>query len=168
MAYTATVLTRRGPTWTGQDLDLAEAEDLDGVVDLLRDLAAPGATTLLFVEEDDEYIGIVRFDGEEDPRAFISDRRAVETYELAGRVFGDTVPVDETDPDPDPEEDEDTGGLADAVPAGDADLLADLGTPVADLLRLCAEEGMLPSDVTYTVCEKAGCVDVLEEVRGGL
>ncbi|MHB8340893.1 MAG: tRNA adenosine deaminase-associated protein [Mycobacteriales bacterium] len=165
------MLTRRGPAWTGRDLELADVEDLDGVVDLLRDLATDGGTTLLFVEEDDEYIGIVRFDGDEDPRAFISDRRAIEAYELAGRIFGDTVPVDEADPDPDPaeeDEEEDNGGLADAVPAGDPDLLVDLGTSVADLLRLCAEEGMLPSDVTYTVCEKAGCVDVLEEVRGGI
>jgi hypothetical protein len=27
---------------------------------------------------------------------------------------------------------------------------------------------MLPADVIYALCEKAGCVDVLEEVRGGV
>jgi hypothetical protein len=31
---------------------------------------------------------------------------------------------------------------------------------------LCAEEGMLPSDVAFAVCERMGCAEVLEQVRG--
>ena len=32
-------------------------------------------------------------------------------------------------------------------PIGDADVLADLGTPADRLLKLCAEEGQLPADI---------------------
>ena len=42
----------------------------------------------------------------------------------------------------------------------------DLGTPPARLLELCAEEGQLPADVISALCEAAGCLDVLEKLRG--
>ena len=50
---------------------------------------------------------------------------------------------------------------------GDADLLADLGTPSDELLRLCAEEGLLPADVMTELCERAGCGEALEGLREG-
>jgi hypothetical protein len=34
------------------------------------------------------------------------------------------------------------------------------------LIQLCAEEGALPSDVIASLCERAGCLDVLDELRG--
>jgi hypothetical protein len=34
------------------------------------------------------------------------------------------------------------------------------------LLALCAEEGALPADIIAAVCEAAGCLDVLEKLRG--
>lgn len=166
MAYTATALARSGDQWTGQDLDLGEVEDLDAAADLLRDLGGEAAVIVLLVEEDDEYVGIVRVHGDEDPRVFVSDRRVLETSELARRLFGDVLPVDSGDSeDGDPDED---NSKPSADPGGDAGLLADLGTSAEGLLALCAEEGMLPADVIFSVCENAGCVDVLEEVRGAL
>jgi putative tRNA adenosine deaminase-associated protein len=48
---------------------------------------------------------------------------------------------------------------------GDTDLLSDLGTPGDVLLELCAEEGLLPGDVMSALCERAGCLDVLDEIR---
>jgi putative tRNA adenosine deaminase-associated protein len=53
----------------------------------------------------------------------------------------------------------------DADPAGDADLLSDLGVPAGTLLELCAHEGMLPSDITAEVCQAIGCGDEVEELR---
>jgi putative tRNA adenosine deaminase-associated protein len=55
--------------------------------------------------------------------------------------------------------------LADAEPVGDADLLADLGVAPAKLIALCAQEGMLPSDITAEVCQALGCGDEVEELR---
>lgn len=166
MVYTATAMARHGSTWSGHDVDLAEVEDLDTAVDVARDLAGDADTVLLLVEEDDEYVGIVRATGQDDPQVFLSDRRVLETSSLAERLFGDAVPFAE--PDAEEEEAEEDSPSPDAEPAGEPGLLADLGTDAAQLLELCAEEGMLPADVIYAVCEKAGCVDVLEEVRGGL
>lgn len=166
MAYTATALARTGEQWTGRDLDLGEVADLDAAADLLRDIGGDAAVILLMVEEDDEYVGIVRVHGDEDPRVFVSDRRVLETSDLAGRLFGDALPV-ETDPGEDDEADEDDSKPT-ADPGGDPGLLADLGTSAERLLGLCAAEGMLPADVIFSVCENAGCVEVLEEVRGTL
>ena len=73
---------------------------------------------------------------------------------------------EEVDPEEDgEEEDDDEGTRPVAEPVGDTDLLADLGTPGTQLVDLCAEEGLLPADVLTAVCERAGCADVLEELR---
>jgi putative tRNA adenosine deaminase-associated protein len=164
VSYTATALARTDTGWTARDLELTEVEDLDAAADLLRDLA-DGVIALLMVEEDDEYLGIVRVRGDDDPRVFISDVRAVESSPLATRLFSDALPVDETIEVDDEEED---APRPEADPGGDPGLLSDLGTPAPVLLALCAEKGMLPADVIYAVCENAGCIDVLEEVRGGV
>jgi putative tRNA adenosine deaminase-associated protein len=71
------------------------------------------------------------------------------------------------DDDEDDDDDDDEGTRPVAEPVGDAELLADLGTPGSELVDLCAEEGLLPADVLTTVCERAGCADVLEELREG-
>jgi hypothetical protein len=34
-------------------------------------------------------------------------------------------------------------------------------------VHLCGEEGLLPADVITRICAKAGCADVLEEIREG-
>ena len=34
------------------------------------------------------------------------------------------------------------------------------------LIALCAEEGQLPADIISSLCESAGCLDALEELRG--
>lgn len=165
MAYTATALTRTGESWSGRDVELDDVEDLDAAADLLRDLAPTAGVALLFVEEDDDYVGIVRVDGDDEPRALLSDQRAVGTYALAERLFGDVVAAQEVLEDDDLDED---SPRPEALPAGDTGLLEDLGTPARVLLDLLAEEGMLPSDVVYALCERAGCVEVLEAVRGGV
>ena len=36
----------------------------------------------------------------------------------------------------------------------------------ADLLAMCAHEGTLPVDLLVAVCEKAGCGEVFEDLRG--
>lgn len=163
MAYTATALIRRSSGWEGEDLDLDGTADLDAAVDLLRDLAGADRLVVAFVEENDEYVAVLRVDGEDEPRLFMSDRRATEGAPLAGRLFADLAPVaEETDGEDEPEE----TANPDAEPGGEAGLLADLGTSAEQLLALCSEERMLPSDVIFALCEMAGCVDVLEEVRG--
>jgi putative tRNA adenosine deaminase-associated protein len=162
VAQTAIALARNGTRWTGQEIDVGDVEDLDGFADVLRDLVSDPADVVVgFVEEDDEYLGIVRVDGEEgDARVFVSDRRVLETSDLASRLFEDALPV------PAQGDDDEEGGLPEADPGGDVALLEDLGIPGEVLLDLLATEGMLPADVVAAICERAGALDVLDEVRG--
>jgi len=160
VGYTASFMQLGGGTWTGEDLDLGEIEDFDGLADLLRELTADAKTAILFLEEDDEYLAIVRVTGETDPVTFVSDRRVLNESTLAGRLLGD-----ELAPGEDEEEDEESA-RPEVEPAGDPDLLADLGVGAEPLLRLCSAEGQLPADVIFEVCERIGCGPVLEELRG--
>lgn len=168
MTYSAIAMARNGTSWSGTELDLHGVADLDVVVEMLRD-TVDGGTALMFLEEDDEYVAIVRVDGEADARAYLSDSRVLEGTSVAAAIFDGALitpaPIVDTDDELDDDEDEE-GAPPDVEPAGDADLLADLGVSGEELTALCAEEGMLPADVIYAVCEKTGCVDVLEGLRG--
>jgi putative tRNA adenosine deaminase-associated protein len=170
VTYAAAALARVDATWYGDELELDDVEDLDGVVELLREVVGDDAkTALLFVEEDDEWFAVLRVDADGEPRVFVSDARVIASSDTAA-LFAEAaveVTVDEDDDAADDEDSEsDDGTRADGDPTGDPTLLADLGTPAARLLELCAEEGQLPSDVISTLCEAAGCLDVLEKLRG--
>jgi putative tRNA adenosine deaminase-associated protein len=164
--YFAVALARTEGGWTGQELDLSEVEDIEQLAEALRDLTGDGpGPALLLLEEDDEHLAVVRVDGGagslDEPRVFLSDRRAVLASDVAQMLWEDTeAPVDDED-----EDDEGTRPIAE--PVGDTSILADLGTPADRLLELCAEEGLLPADVLTALCERAGCDDVLEQLREG-
>ena len=166
MSYFAVALARTEAGWTGEELDLDEVSDLEALTDVLRDLTGDGpGPGLLLLEEDDEYVAIVRADGGSrslaEPRVFLSDQRAVLQSDVAAMLWEQTSQPGGEDDD----EDEGTRPVAD--PVGEAGLLADLGTSADELLALCAEEGLLPADVLTAVCERAGCDDVLESLREG-
>lgn len=171
MSYFAAALARRGGDWVGTEVDLHDVEDLDGVVDVLRQAVGDETeVALLLFEENDEWFGIVRIDDDTDPRVFVSDGRVVETSAI-GAILGEAATVqddddvDEEEVEPD-DEDEDEDVRAAADPIGDADVLIDLATPADRLLKLCAEEGQLPADILSVVCESAGCLEALEQLRG--
>jgi putative tRNA adenosine deaminase-associated protein len=165
VSYFAAAVARTEGGWTGVELDLSEIEDVEQLAEALRDLTGDGAgPALLLLEEDDEHLAIVRVDGGagslDEPRVFLSDRRAVQASEVAQMLWEDAELPDEDD-------DDDEGTRPIAEPVGDTTVLADLGTPPDRLLELCAEEGLLPADVLTALCEGAGCDDVLESLREG-
>jgi putative tRNA adenosine deaminase-associated protein len=160
--YFAAALVQSTDGWSAREVDMDNVEDLDSLVELLRDAAESG-TALFFLEEDDEYLAIVRVDGDGDPRTFISDDRAVGTSNLAALVMEDVAPPEEADA----EDDEDESTRPDAEVAGDADIVASFGVPADRLVDLCHTEGMLPADIVSAICEKAGCLDALDEIREG-
>jgi putative tRNA adenosine deaminase-associated protein len=164
VSYFAAALARTPAGWTAEELDLDGLTDVDEVADRVRDVDGEAETALLFVEEDDEYVAILRVDAD-DLRVFVSDSQAAQTYLVAG-IFAGAVedePAPPSDPDDDGEEEDDP---PDSEPVGDADLLADLGTSRRDLIALVTHERTLPSDVISEVCERAGCLDELETLRG--
>lgn len=163
MSYFAAALARTEAGWTGAELDLDEVDDLEALADVLRELTGDGpGPGLLLLEEDDEYVAVVRADGGVDslaePHVFLSDQRAVQQSDVAAMLWELSAPRDD---------DDDEGTHAVAEPVGEAGLLADLGTSADELLALCAEEGRLPADVLTEVCARAGCADVLEGLRDG-
>lgn len=157
MGYFAVAVVRSPDGWSARDLDLDEVEDLEELVDAMRDLEGEGPA-LLLLEQDDEWLGVVRVDGDAEPRVFLSDRRAVDVSEVAALIW-------EAGPEPVAPSDEEEGTRPVAEPVGDPDLLSDLGTSGDALLELCAHEGMLPADVLSAVGERAGFLDVLDELR---
>jgi putative tRNA adenosine deaminase-associated protein len=176
MTYATAALARVGSNWFGDELELEDVEDLDGVVERLREVVGDNAdTALLFVEEDDEWFAVLRVDSDDEPRVFVSDARVISSSDTAA-LFAEAAiesaadDADDADADDDDEdggdEDDDEGTLADGDPTGDPTVLGDLGTPAPRLLALCAEEGQLPSDVINALCEAAGCLDVLDKLRG--
>jgi putative tRNA adenosine deaminase-associated protein len=168
----ASALARIDAAWFGDDVALDEVEDLDGVVELVREVIGDDADTgLLFVEEDDEWFAIIRIDADGDPRVFMSDARVVTSSDIAALFAEAAIEVSVEDDaataaEDDEDEDADDNGRIDGDPAGELGLLNDLGTSASRLVALCAEEGQLPSDVISTLCESAGCLDVLEKLRG--
>jgi putative tRNA adenosine deaminase-associated protein len=166
VTYFAAALARTADGWTGRELDLRDVEDLESLAEELRDLVEEqnAGPALLLLEEDDEYVGVVRVDAGDldEPRVFLSDRRAVQASDVAAMLWEEAE--DETDLDDD---DEDEGTRPVAEPVGDPALLADLGTSSVVLLELCAEEGLLPADVLTGIAERAGFLEVLDSLRDG-
>jgi putative tRNA adenosine deaminase-associated protein len=174
--------------WSASEMSLTDASDVEDVADRLRDLDPGADVSLLFVESDDSYLVIMRLDGGEDLRVFGSDSTFAEESRLGALLLGDVsrpaleletlgtgaleaealepdVPELEAEPDESTVDTLPGPIVADVDPAGDADLLADLGVPAGRLLELCFHDGMLPSDVTAELCQAIGCGDEIEELR---
>jgi putative tRNA adenosine deaminase-associated protein len=188
MPYFAAALTRstggaaNGNGWTAFEMSLTDASDVEDVADRLRDVDPDADVSLLFVESDDSYLVIMRLDGGEDMRVFGSDAAFAEESRLGALLLGEVgrpglelesiglagaaLEEEAEESTVDTEDSLAATPLAtDAEPAGDADLLADLGVPAGKLIQLCAHDGMLPSDVTAEVCQAIGCGDEVEELR---
>jgi putative tRNA adenosine deaminase-associated protein len=161
MSYFAAVLVRADDQWRAAEADLDGCESLDDLADVLRD--HPGEARVLVIEQDDEYAAIVRLDADEDdPRAFLSDGHSADAYPIAAVVAEELVEIGEDAL----EDDEDAPPAHDSAPFGDPDIVEDLGTTASDLLAMCEHEGTLPVDLLVAVCEKAGCAEAFEDLRG--
>lgn len=178
MSYFAAAVVKDAVGWSASKVSLAGAADVEDVADRVRDLEPAAEVSLLFVESDDTYLAILRLDNGEDLRIFGSDLAFAEESRLGALLLGDlgqppaelasgVLDVTEFDADEveSEEEPESPPPPAIADPAGDADLLADLGLPADRLLELCGNDGMLPSDITAEVCQVIGCGDEVEELR---
>ena len=86
MPHFAAALSRRPSGWSGEELDLKEVEDLDGVVEEMRRYGDDAEIQLMFIEEDDEWFAIVRVD-EVEMGAVLADLDAY-ADEMLGAVAG--------------------------------------------------------------------------------
>lgn len=177
--YFAALLARTEDGWEASDTELLDnVETLSDLADLAREAAAEDDTVLVLIEQEDAWFGVVRIDGEEDPRIYVSDAAAAArssygeillTDELLGREPEDDEPdldaldLDGTEDGEDEEEDDDTegGGSAEAVPhgpVGDPGVLDDLGVSEKELKSLS-------EDALGAIAEALGASEVLETVR---
>jgi putative tRNA adenosine deaminase-associated protein len=153
--------------WTASELELTGLADIDEVVDRLQDVDPDAEVTLLLVEADDQYLVILRLDEGEDLRIFGSDSAYGDESRLGALLLGDIeTPALEIDELAAPPDDDDSSSTdPDADPVGDAELLNDLGISSGRLLALCAQEGLMPSDVTAEIGRRVGFADELDELR---
>ncbi|MEU7868314.1 tRNA adenosine deaminase-associated protein [Dactylosporangium sp. NPDC049140] len=171
MSHFAAAVTRGAEGWAAAELDLSGVADIEEITDRLRDADPEASISLLFVESDDEYLVILRLDEGEDLRVFGSDQVFAEESRLGAILLGDIeeqlpeiAGVDEEEAEED-EEEERPAAEPDVEPVGDPELLADLGMSGGRLIELCAQEGMLPADVTAEIGQAIGAGDEIEELR---
>ncbi|MET9953171.1 hypothetical protein ABZ135_16685 [Streptomyces sp. NPDC006339] len=178
--YFAALLARTEDGWEASDTELDNVETLADLADLARESAADdGDTVIVFIEQEEEWFGVVRVDGEDDPRIFVSNAAAaarssygeILTSELLGDDDRDDdldelVDLDGTeDGEPETVEDEEddvvaAAGIPPAGPLGDGQVLADLGLTEKQLLALRAD-----ADALGEIADAIGASDILETVR---
>ncbi|MFD7136752.1 hypothetical protein [Streptomyces sp. NPDC059894] len=172
--YFAALLARTEDGWEASDTELDDVETLSDLADLAREASPDEDTVLVLIEQEDSWFGVVRIDGEEDPRIYVSDAAAAArssygeillTDELLGRDTDsgddlDSLDLDGTE-DGEDDDDEDDGSAAEAVPhgpVGDAAVLDDLGVSEKELKSLS-------EDALTEIAEALGASEVLETVR---
>ncbi|MFJ6561799.1 hypothetical protein ACIQMV_18405 [Streptomyces sp. NPDC091412] len=177
--YFAALLARTEDGWEASDTELDDVETLADLADLAREASADDDTVLVLIEQEDAWFGVVRVDGEDDPRIYVSDAAAAArssygeillTDELLGREPGDDGPdldsldLDGTE-DGEPastEDDEEESSSTEAIthsPLGDGEILGDLGVGAKELRILD------PEDALNAIAEALGASEVLETVR---
>ncbi|GAA1538273.1 hypothetical protein GCM10009730_54410 [Streptomyces albidochromogenes] len=181
--YFAALLARTEDGWKASDTELDDVETLSDLTDLAREATVDDDTVIVFIEQEDAWFGLVRVDGEEDPRIYVSDAAAAArssygeillTDELLGRdpedpdALEELVDLDGTeDGEPDGETDDDNdeeeiraddGSVVPAGPLGEAAVLADLGLSEKELLAL-------GTDALAEIADALGAADVLETVQ---
>ncbi|GAA2486217.1 hypothetical protein [Streptomyces gobitricini] len=175
--YFAALLARTEDGWEASDTELDDVETLSDLTELARDASVDDDTVIVFIEQEDAWFGIVRVEGEDDPRIYVSDGAAaarssygeILTKELLGDDQEDDGPdldaldLDGTeDGEPDEDDDEEESAVAAEVvpaePVGDRLVLADLGLSEKELLAL-------DTDALSEIADALGAAEVLEAVR---
>ncbi|MFJ4123373.1 hypothetical protein DLE01_10070 [Streptomyces sp. FT05W] len=189
--YFAALLARTEDGWEASDTELDDVETLSDLTDLAREASVDEDTVLVYIEQEDAWFGVVRVDGEEDPRIYVSDASAAArssygeillTDELLGREPGaedeiaaleELVDLDGTEGDEPDETPSDAGSARDAVTETDLDHDPDAvpAGPLGDL-GLLADLGLsekdlltLRTDALVEIADALGASEVLESVR---
>ncbi|EFE68496.1 conserved hypothetical protein [Streptomyces viridosporus ATCC 14672] len=177
--YFAALLARTEDGWEASDTELDDVETLSDLADLAREASPDEDTVLVLIEQENSWFGVVRVDGEEDPRIYVSDAAAASrssygeillTDELLGREPGndgtdlDALDLDGTEDGEPDDGDADEGvvtGSGDVVPhgpVGDPQVLEDLGVSEKELRAMT-------EDALGEIAEALGASEVLETVR---
>lgn len=188
--YFAALLARTEDGWEASDLELDDVESLSDLIDLARAAAAEDDTVVALIEQEDAWFGVVRVDGEEDPRYFVSNAAAASRSSYGSMLTDELLGKDEEDDeldeldldgtedgeddaiasytddseeenDDDADADDDVRAGAEPVPSGP------LGDPrLLDDLGVTNKQLMtLDGDALSEIADSLGATEVLEAVR---
>jgi putative tRNA adenosine deaminase-associated protein len=173
VAYFTAVIARSGRGWKARDVEVDDANTLDELADALRSASIDDQCVLAVIEHEDEWFALVRVDGDEEPRLFVSDL-GLASRSHYGELLASAADVDVLDDEPegaDDEGDEDSDGEGDdeepviAAWAGDPEVLDDLGVNGRVLRKLSEDNSDDPGAVLAEVGEAVGFAELLEALR---
>ena len=137
--------------WQLAELHNSLAEDIDDLLSALKRFPSE-VGALAMVSVNDEFFVIARTVGST-VRLLLSDITAVTDWPLANGV-ADILDV------PDPEDDDEP------QPAGDLDIVSDLGMQAMELGVLCDDPDLYPDDVLSDIARRLGFGDDFEAIIG--
>ena len=150
MSYFTAVLARTGRAWTVHDLDLDSEGDLKELASDLRDLTDADEPVLLLLEREDAWWAVVRVDGEEDPRVFVSD--------VAGAAASSYAELLDVDSD-------ERGRRRRRAPAAATSTCSPTSGTSTEALQEMCDDPLLPMDALAAVAEAAGFGEILDSLR---
>ena len=142
---------REDGEWQLQEIASPAFESVDSLSHALRRLPGEGGAVGM-VAVDEDFFVIVRVEGSS-TRVLLSDVTAAEEWELARSA------VDFLGRPPDDDEEE-------QVPAGDLDLLGDLGMHAVDLAVLLDDVELYPDEMLSDVARRLGFGELFDDAVG--
>jgi len=142
---------REDGEWQVAEITDPFLEDVDALAGGLRRFPADGGAVGMVAVDEDFFI-VVRVTGAR-TRLLLSDITAADEWELAASAVEHLVlPMPEEDDDP--------------VPAGDLEIVADLGMAPADLAALIDDEELFPDEVLSDVARRLGFGALFDDAVG--
>lgn len=168
MAYFTAVIARTGHGWKARDVEVDEAPSLDELASALRSVAVNDHPVMAVIEHEDEWFALIRVDGEDEPRLFVSDF-ATSSHSHYADLLASAADVDVEEDESEPVDDEETGE-DEAEPqvvawAGDPEIIEDLGVPARELRKITEDSGDDPGAVLAVLGETVGFAGLLEALR---
>ena len=144
---------REDGAWTVQELAHDVIEEIDTLAAALRRFPGDGGAVGL-VAVDEDFFVIVRVAGPT-TRVLLSDITAADEWELASSAV-EFLGL----PQPEGEDDEEQ------VPAGDLDLLADLGMHAMDMGVLLDDVDLYPDEMLSDIARRLGFGELFDDIVG--
>lgn len=142
---------REDGAWTVAELAHDLLDDVDTVVHALRRFPGDGGAVAMIAVDEDFFV-LVRVAGG-DTRLLLSDITAADEWELASSAV-EFLGL------PQPEDDDDQ------VPAGDLDLLGDLGMHAMDMGVLLDDVDLYPDEMLSDIARKLGFGELFDDAVG--
>ena len=142
---------REGGRWTVAELAHDLLDDVETVAHALRRFPGDGGAVAMIAVDEDFFV-IVRVAGPT-TRVLLSDITAADEWELASSAV-DFLHL------PQPEDEDDQ------VPAGDLDLLGDLGMHALDLAVLLDDVDLYPDEMLSDIARRLGFGELFDEAVG--